>query len=733
MESQTPTTAITAPEQPVDMAVDAAAPVAEAAQSPSPAETAVEAATTAPTTTATTTEETITGPELTSAAEQLTEAPAAEPTHTDDVMNVDGAVSAATKEVATETATETATATAIGTKIGEAQTTEATTALATAAENTEMADSHITDALEAALTGSMDVDGSANEAQTTQEATETVTAATTETAEGEAGAGQEWEVDSNPYESSDSDSSDSSDSDSDDDSDTEMIGAGGVTDTVRMMMASAIQDLDDDDDDEEGGRGGAGGAGGLRSKNEAVETAPPKPEIQLAAEDEIVNLGPILHIVGESAVIQGKTDGAYRVIDAGSVLCTAERHVVGVVSDVIGNVRMPMYVLRYANAEDLAKDGLAAGQDLYYAPKHAIFVFTDELRNIKGSDASNLHDEEVGQEEAEFSDDEKEAAYKRDLKAKRRGANKTDGDDKSGRGGAGGGRGKRGGMQNRGPHPLRNDSGGAGANSAGLQNVAAQHRFYLIIGCAKHPAPIAMASPSEVIFLTRDDMQRGLTYLDNEIGGNEYLMSIAPIRLISIGGSLAVCLLGNRTTSVDIDCILDPSIAAAPEYVHEFETTVWSAARESGLAEDWLNRELEVFVARNRVTSLFLESVEQGIALYEGANLVVYAGRLDWALERKVRRVSHAQDRRKTKDVDIPDSAAIIAYMVSKTGKPLSFDYIKSLNENGFDVPPTDVALKEIADYYVAAYETQGLVDLVWDEENQMHKYKNVEGTWVWY
>jgi hypothetical protein len=37
---------------------------------------------------------------------------------------------------------------------------------------------------------------------------------------------------------------------------------------------------------------------------------------------------------------------------------------------------------------------------------------------MKGSDASNVHDEEVGDDEIEFSDDEAEAMYKRQLKRK---------------------------------------------------------------------------------------------------------------------------------------------------------------------------------------------------------------------------------------------------------------------------------------------------------------------------
>jgi hypothetical protein len=32
---------------------------------------------------------------------------------------------------------------------------------------------------------------------------------------------------------------------------------------------------------------------------------------------------------------------------------------------------------------------------LYYVPDHASFVFTRSIRGIKGSDASNLYDEEI--------------------------------------------------------------------------------------------------------------------------------------------------------------------------------------------------------------------------------------------------------------------------------------------------------------------------------------------------
>jgi H/ACA ribonucleoprotein complex non-core subunit NAF1 len=47
----------------------------------------------------------------------------------------------------------------------------------------------------------------------------------------------------------------------------------------------------------------------------------------------------------------------------------------------------------------------------------ASFVFTRDLRKLKGSDASNVWDEEVAAAEMEWSDDEAELDYKRSQKA----------------------------------------------------------------------------------------------------------------------------------------------------------------------------------------------------------------------------------------------------------------------------------------------------------------------------
>ncbi|KAL2022881.1 hypothetical protein VTK56DRAFT_4412 [Thermocarpiscus australiensis] len=233
----------------------------------------------------------------------------------------------------------------------------------------------------------------------------------------------EWEVDSSPYESSsESSSSDSSsDDDSEDDGGYPLL---GIEETARLLMAADGEG--DGDGDGTGKSKGAGAA--LRTKNEIPEEVIPKPDVNITPEMKIELLGNIEFIVENTVVIKSQTPGEVQVLDLGSVLCKEDRVVIGALAEVIGNVRSPMYTVSFAKEEDIQELGLVVGMPIFYSVQHANYVFTQPLKEAKGTDASNLHDEEVAADEMEFSDDEKEAEYKRQQKLKRRGG-------KAGRGG----------------------------------------------------------------------------------------------------------------------------------------------------------------------------------------------------------------------------------------------------------------------------------------------------------
>ncbi|EJP68028.1 NAF1 domain-containing protein [Beauveria bassiana ARSEF 2860] len=228
------------------------------------------------------------------------------------------------------------------------------------------------------------------------------------------GENPEWEIDSSPYESSESSSDSSSDSDDSDNEGYEML---GVEETARMLMEAGS-------DDEGGGPSGgakSGAAAQLRTKNElADEPVIARPDVVITEDMPLEVLGAIEHIVDTTALVAGVTPGEYQVLDSGSVLCTASRVVVGAVAETIGKVTRPMYTVRFNSADEIAELGLAVGTDLYYTPAHATFVFTAPLKAVKGSDASNLYDEEAAADEVEFSDDEKEAEHKRAAKQKKK-------------------------------------------------------------------------------------------------------------------------------------------------------------------------------------------------------------------------------------------------------------------------------------------------------------------------
>ncbi|KAL1887520.1 hypothetical protein Cpir12675_006517 [Ceratocystis pirilliformis] len=222
----------------------------------------------------------------------------------------------------------------------------------------------------------------------------------------------QWEIDSNPYQSS-SDSSSDSDSDSDNDSEDEKFELLGIEETARILMKA---EGDSDDEGENSGKAGKQ----MRTKNEIDEQYAPRPVVVITPDMKIEPLGLVEHVIDNTLVLRGFTPAEYQVLDGGSVLCLADRRVIGSISEPLGKVQQPMYLVGFQRAEEIQEFNLTPGTKLYYSVAHANYVFTSALKNFRGSDASNIHDEEVGADEIEFSDDEKEAEYKRMKKQKRR-------------------------------------------------------------------------------------------------------------------------------------------------------------------------------------------------------------------------------------------------------------------------------------------------------------------------
>lgn len=210
----------------------------------------------------------------------------------------------------------------------------------------------------------------------------------------------------------------------------------------RAAAAAAAGDSDLDDDDGESGMASSKTA--PKTEHEVVEpdVAPP-PVAKIDDQAELARFGKVESVIETVVVVKADTGGDWRVLDEGTVVCWEDRTVIGTVRpplslspslglnrcphahsdpvtqifETFGSVQQPFYSIRFPSSSPPDPAVFTHARAVFYSPNLASFVFTRDLRKLKGSDASNIWDEEVAANELEFSDDEEEAEYKRKLKA----------------------------------------------------------------------------------------------------------------------------------------------------------------------------------------------------------------------------------------------------------------------------------------------------------------------------
>ncbi|KAK6431324.1 hypothetical protein LTR95_012515 [Oleoguttula sp. CCFEE 5521] len=251
-------------------------------------------------------------------------------------------------------------------------------------------------------------------------------------------------------------SSDSSDSDSDSDSeasDTEGGSAMNHEEMAKMLMR------------EEGEDGDRSGGGPPRTANEKAEVIPPKPQINITEDTKVTLLGQVMHFAESRLVIAGTPGMAFdKIPSIEAPLCNAARKVIGAINDVMGTTANPFFLI-IISEDELDTLGLQPGAQIFSVDAHTTFENVAEMKAKKYTDASNINDEEAGDDELEFSDDEVEQEYKRMNKAsKKDGKGKLSREDFTRNAGPAGpdGYGNRRGRGRGGPRNRGNDRGGRG-------------------------------------------------------------------------------------------------------------------------------------------------------------------------------------------------------------------------------------------------------------------------------
>lgn len=119
--------------------------------------------------------------------------------------------------------------------------------------------------------------------------------------------------------------------------------------------------------------------------------------------------------------------------------------------------------------------------------------------------------------------------------------------------------------------------------------------------------------------------QIALAYLDEEIGKSKNLRKAVPLKLVAVGGFVAVSYFHNRASTEDLDCMIDPGLKSLTKLKGKLARAIKAVAHRKDYDEGWVNDNVRMFAVGDSVQPLFRESVEQNVVLWRGKNLVIYA------------------------------------------------------------------------------------------------------------
>ncbi|KIJ22037.1 hypothetical protein PAXINDRAFT_178202 [Paxillus involutus ATCC 200175] len=180
-----------------------------------------------------------------------------------------------------------------------------------------------------------------------------------------------------------------------------------------------VHDLDDEES------GVTAATAYLQTKNEVVEADVIIPTISEVEPDSTIDkVGEVMSIVGNVVIVKGlPADNvkslSERALDVESLLVFEDRKVLGYIYETFGPTSQPLYQVKFNQQYPLDAEKVRLSREVFHVPQRSHFVFVNQLKKLRGSDASNIHDEEPPEDEIEFSDDEQEAAFKAQRKKRR--------------------------------------------------------------------------------------------------------------------------------------------------------------------------------------------------------------------------------------------------------------------------------------------------------------------------
>lgn len=130
----------------------------------------------------------------------------------------------------------------------------------------------------------------------------------------------------------------------------------------------------------------------------------------LSLNSKMLLCGIVNHIVEDKVLIDQCLNN--KIVNLDNIIFNKNNIALGYIDDVIGNIDSPIYVMKiYPNLID-NNISINKGEEMFICEDKASLVNKEDLMKKKGCDASNAFDEEVLNDEMEYSDDEQELQIK---------------------------------------------------------------------------------------------------------------------------------------------------------------------------------------------------------------------------------------------------------------------------------------------------------------------------------
>ena len=132
-------------------------------------------------------------------------------------------------------------------------------------------------------------------------------------------------------------------------------------------------------------------------------------------EDKFEECGIVKNIIENEILMIAINNNVLKVLNLDNIIFLSDKKSIGFIDDVIGQIDNPVYAIKLYPSiiDEKIVEKINPGDKLFFCSNRANVINAIELKNkSKGCDASNAFDEEVGEDEKDYSDDEEEVQAK---------------------------------------------------------------------------------------------------------------------------------------------------------------------------------------------------------------------------------------------------------------------------------------------------------------------------------